>query len=149
MVILQNRIDEQGATNVESLWERVTNHERLRSTALIERCCDRLPFAWIYFQRFSASSHSLRQGWPNYGPLTILFWPPKYLARFFQAPHFRLWTAVPQHWLLTVTSIALYPPVDRQSRIRPKTFGHTWFKVCWNFVCCVTTCFKNKSWAVL
>jgi len=32
-VILQNPIDEQGATSVGSLWKGATNHERLRNTA--------------------------------------------------------------------------------------------------------------------
>jgi len=33
-VILQNPIDEQGATSVDSLWKGATNDERLRTTAL-------------------------------------------------------------------------------------------------------------------
>jgi len=33
-MILQNLIDEQGATNVVSLWKGATNHESLRTTAL-------------------------------------------------------------------------------------------------------------------
>jgi len=33
-VILQNPIDEQGATSVESLWKGATNHERLRTIGL-------------------------------------------------------------------------------------------------------------------
>jgi len=31
-VILQNPIDEQGATSIESFWKGDTNHESLRST---------------------------------------------------------------------------------------------------------------------
>jgi len=43
------------------------------------------------------------QGWPNYGPPTSLIRPAKYLAHLFQAPRFRLWTAVQQHWLMPVS----------------------------------------------
>jgi len=33
-MILQNPINEQGVTSVESLWKGATNHERLRTTGL-------------------------------------------------------------------------------------------------------------------
>jgi len=33
-VILQNNSDEEGATNVDSLWKGATNHGRLRTTEL-------------------------------------------------------------------------------------------------------------------
>jgi len=42
------------------------------------------------------------------GQPTSLLRPAKYLVLFFQAPRFRLWTTVQEHWLLLVTSIALY-----------------------------------------
>jgi len=53
--------------------------------------------------------NTVEQGWPNNcwraasGPPTSLIRPAKYFAHFFQAPRFRLWTAVQQHWLLPVT----------------------------------------------
>jgi len=34
-VILQNPIDKQGTTSVDSLWKRATKYERLRTTALV------------------------------------------------------------------------------------------------------------------
>jgi len=51
----------------------------------------------------------LGQEWPNYSlraasnPPASLILPAKYLAHFYQAPRFQLWTAVQQHWLLLVT----------------------------------------------
>ena len=51
---------------------------------------------------------TIKQGWPNSGSrvasvrLTSLILPAKYLAHFFHAPHFRLWTAVQHHLLLPV-----------------------------------------------
>jgi len=33
-VVLQNPIDEQGATSIKNLWKGATNHEKLRTTAL-------------------------------------------------------------------------------------------------------------------
>jgi len=41
-VILQNPIDEQGATSVDSLWKGATNHERLRTTVLVS--CDKVQY---------------------------------------------------------------------------------------------------------
>jgi len=34
-VILQNPIDEQGATSIDRLWKGATNHESLRTTGLV------------------------------------------------------------------------------------------------------------------
>jgi len=64
---------------------------------------------WLLSTQTEQTSVIVTQGWPNYGPRaaygrpTSLFRPAKYLADFFQAPRFRLWTAVQQHWLLPVS----------------------------------------------
>jgi len=48
----------------------------------------------------------LEQGWPNYDRIRPAdrFNPARQTpCTFFQAPRFRLWTAVQEHWLLSIS----------------------------------------------
>ena len=72
---------------------------------------------------------SLHQWWRNYGPPISLIRPAKYLAHFFQVPHFRLdSSATALTAACHVNHTVSGPPVARQSRIRPSG-KRVWFSL--------------------
>jgi len=62
-MVLQNPIDEQGTTNVDSLWKGTTNHERLRATGLAFICLTqrklKLCNAFISKQQMQLRGHEI------------------------------------------------------------------------------------------
>jgi len=71
----------------------------------------------------------IRQGWPNYGRPISLIQPAKYLAYFFQAPRFRLWTALAAACHISDTVPGSPVPGSREFGPRVNKFGHPWLHV--------------------